>query len=148
ERFFKEYLDQRFQMQPLGATRLGDHRFDHLLDDLSAEARKAQRQYARSVLKRLPKEVDYKELTRDAQIDFEILRHELDTGLWLEENTTPFQTNPRMYNEYISDSVFQLLVQSPLPKETNISSAIRRMAHIPKVVEAARETLKNPPKVV
>lgn len=148
EHFFKSYLEQRFLLQPLDATRLGDHRFDHLLDDLSAEARKRQRDFTRGVLKRLPKEVKYKELSRNAQINFDILRHELETSLWLEDNTKPFETNPRLYNEYISDSVFQLLVQSPLPKETNISNAISRISQIPKVVAAARENLDNPPRVV
>lgn len=148
ERFFKNYLEDRFRLQPLDATRLGDHRFDHLLDDLSPEALERQRDFTRNVLKRLPKEVDYKKLSRGGQIDFEILRHELETALWLDENAKPFATNPRIYNEYISDSVFQLLVQSPLPKETNISNAISRINQIPKVIAAARQNLKNPPKVV
>ena len=148
ERFFKEYLEDRFRLQPLDATRLGDHRFDHLLDDLSPEALQRQREFTRNVLKRLPREVEYKKLTRSGQIDFEILRHELETALWLDEHTRPFQTNPRIYNEYISDSVFQLLVQSPLPKETNVGNAISRINQIPKVITAARQNLKNPPKVV
>ncbi|MGZ8919438.1 MAG: DUF885 domain-containing protein [Limisphaerales bacterium] len=148
ERFFKEYLEDRFRLQPMDATRLGDHRFDHLLDDLAPEALKRQRDFTRKVLKLLPKEVDYKKLTRGGQIDFEILRHELETALWLDENAKPFATNPRIYNEYISDSVFQLLVQSPLPKETNVSNAISRISQIPKVIAAARQNLKNPPKVV
>ena len=146
--FFKNYLEERFRLQPLDATRLGDHRFDHLLDDLSPDARRTQREFTKATLKRLGKEVDYKKLSRDAQIDFEILRHELETGLWLEEATKPFETNPRIYNEYISDSVFQLLAQSPLPKETNISNAIGRIGYIPRVIAAARENLKNPPRVV
>src|SRR5260370_38779695 len=37
--FFKEYLDESFRLRPMDATRLGDHHFDHLLDDLSATAR-------------------------------------------------------------------------------------------------------------
>jgi uncharacterized protein (DUF885 family) len=146
--FFKSYLEQRFRLQPLDATRLGDHRFDHLLDDLSPGARRAQREFTKATLKRLEKEIDYKKLSRDAQIDFEVLRNELETGQWLEDETKPFETNPRIYNEYISDSVFQLLVQSPLPKETNISNAISRIGQIPKVIAAARENLKNPPRVV
>ncbi|MGZ8940511.1 MAG: DUF885 domain-containing protein, partial [Limisphaerales bacterium] len=124
------------------------HRFDHLLDDLSPEALKRQRDFTRNVLKRLRKEVDYKRLTRGGQIDFEILRHEIETAQWLDENAKPFATKPRIYNEYISDSVFQLLVQSPLPKETNVSNAISRISQIPKVIAAARQNLKNPPKVV
>src|SRR5688572_25075839 len=148
EEFFNGYLENRFRLAPLDATRLGDHRFDHLMDDLSPEALKRQREFVRTTLKRLPTAVDYKKLSRDGQIDFEILHHELETSLWLDENTKPFETNPRIYNEYISDSVFQLLAQSPLAKETNISNAIGRITHIPKIVAAAKQNLRNPPRVV
>ncbi len=35
--FFKAYLETAFRLRPSEATRLGDHRFDHLLDDISAK---------------------------------------------------------------------------------------------------------------
>src|SRR5688500_212749 len=134
EQFFKNYLEEQFRLRPLDATRLGDHRFDHLLDDLSPEARKKQTDLSKRTLKELPKAVDYKRLSRNGQIDFEILKHELETGLWLDENTRPYETNPRLYNEYISDSVFQLLVQSRLPLETNVANAVSRISQVPKVI--------------
>ena len=33
--FYKQYLDERLRQQPVEATRLGDHRFDAQLEDLS-----------------------------------------------------------------------------------------------------------------
>lgn len=148
EQFFRTYLEEQFRLHPLDATRLGDHRFDHLLDDLSPEAREKSLRQTRQTLAQLPKQVEYRRLSRSGQIDFEILKHELETSLWLDENTRPYENNPRLYNEYISDSVFQLFVQSRLPKETNIANAIARISQVPKVVEAARRNLKNPPRVV
>ncbi len=148
EKFFREYLEESFRQRPLDATRLGDHRFDHLLDDLSKGALERNLQFAKKILKDLSKQIDYKKLSRNSQIDFEIFQHELETGIWVEENTHPFETNPRIYNEYISDSVFQLLAQSRLPKETNIANCISRIGQIPKVIAAARENLKNPPRPV
>ena len=41
ESFFKNYLEESFRQRPVDATRLGDHRFDGLLDDLSPRARAA-----------------------------------------------------------------------------------------------------------
>ncbi len=38
---FRQYLEGLFQFRPLEATRLGDHRFDRQLEDLSAAARAA-----------------------------------------------------------------------------------------------------------
>src|SRR2546422_8684893 len=70
--FFKEYLEEHFHRQPIEATQLGDHRFDHLLDDVSPKARDGWLAHARQTLKELPKRVDYAKLSRAGQIDFEI----------------------------------------------------------------------------
>src|SRR5207247_10909946 len=93
--FFKKYLDEEFGHRPMEATRQGDHRFDHLLDDLSPKARAAGVERIRRVLHDLPAQVDYARLSRSAQTDFEILRLDLTRGLWLAENTRPFEHAPR-----------------------------------------------------
>jgi uncharacterized protein (DUF885 family) len=136
--FFKQYLDEHFRQQPTAATGLGDHRFDGLLDDVSTPARQRWLQLDRDTFARLPQEVDYAKLTRDGQIDFEIFRHELQTGIWLTENTHPFEEDPRTYGSYINDSIYQLLLQSTQPKETNIAHCLERMAQIPAVIAVAR----------
>jgi uncharacterized protein (DUF885 family) len=144
--FFKDYLEQLFRQRPMEATRLGDHRFDHQLDDLSRPARDAWVTLSRKTLEDLPRQVDYAKLSRDGQIDFEILRHELTQSIWLAENKRPFEEDPRVYGDYLSDSVFLLLAQSTLPKETSIANALARMDQIPHVVAAARANLQNPPR--
>lgn len=148
ESFFRRDLEARFHLQPLLATRLGDHRFDGELDDISPDARRKVEAHIRQTLRDLPKAVRYADLSRSGQIDYEIFRHDLETELWLQENTRPFEKDPRIYNEYISDSVFQLLVQSRLPQATNIANAISRLRHIPEITAAARASLKNPPQVI
>src|SRR5205823_841017 len=47
----------------------------------------------------------------------------------------------------ISDSTYLLLAQSSLPKATAVNGCVARMASIPKVVAAAKASLKNPPRV-
>jgi uncharacterized protein (DUF885 family) len=145
--FFKEYLEAEFKARPLEATRLGDHRFDHLLDDLSPKARAAAKERWRKTLQELPRKVKYKELSRSGQIDFEIFAHHLKRELWLADNTRPFEDDPRVYNDYITESVYLLLTQSTLPRPVNVRNGVARMAFIPKVVAAAKEGLRNPPRV-
>ena len=146
--FFKSYLDGSFRLQPTSATALGDHRFDDQLEDLSKSSRDRWTELTRTTLRALPKEIDAKKLSRDGQIDLEILRHDLETSLWLAENTRPFEEDPRVYGAYANDSVYSLFTQSTLPKETNIRNAIARMAKIPAAIQAARTTLKNPPRTI
>jgi len=144
EAFFQRYLDDTFALRPMDATRLGEHRFDDRLDDLSAAARMRWRELYRRTLEQLPLAVDKRHLSAAGQVDFEILQHDLTRALWLAENTSPFEQDPRVYNEYISDSVYLLLTQSTLPRETNVANAMARMAQIPAVVAAARQNLQNP----
>ncbi len=146
--FFKEYLDEAFRLRPFEATRQGDHRFDHLLEDVSPKARAAWTEHTRKTLADLPKRIDKQKLSRAGQIDFEILEHHLTYALWQDENTRPFEEDPRVYNEYVSDSVYLLLTQSSLPKATNVKNAAARMAFLPHVIAAAKEALRNPPHVI
>jgi uncharacterized protein (DUF885 family) len=148
ETIFKTYLDEEFKHRPLEATRNGDHRFDHLLDDISAEARAAGKARTKKMFDDLPKLVNYDQLSRSGQIDFEIFRHSLKRDLWLIENTKPYEDDPRVYNDYATESVYLLLSQSTEPKATNLRNAAERIRQIPKAIEVAKKTLKSPPKVI
>src|SRR5437016_13031638 len=54
----------------------------------------------------------------------------------------------RTYNSYINDSVYLLLAQSTLPKETNVANCIARIAQIPKIIAAAQANLRQPPRPI
>ncbi len=148
ESFFRRYLDERFALHPTEATALGDHRFDDRMDDLSPAALEKSLAHLKQSRTRLHKEIERSKLSADERIDFDIFNHELEASIWLREQTQPFTNNPRAYNEYISDSVFLILAQSRLPKETNVANAIARMKGIPAVVAAAKANLQHPPRAV
>ena len=112
---------------------------------MSPADRRGWDEHTRRTLRALPRRVDYRRLTRDAQIDYEIFRHDLESSLWLATHTRPFEENPRVYNDYLSDSVYLVLAQSTLPRETNIANALARMAQLPRIVAAARQNLRRPP---
>ena len=145
---FRTYLDDEFRRHPVYATQQGNHEHDDRLDDLSPQARAEDLKRAKSLLAELPKRIDAAKLSREAQIDFEIWTHSLKYAVWLQENTDPFANDPRVYGEYLSDSVFLLFTQSTLPKERNAANAAKRIAQIPKAVEAAKASLTNPPRVL
>lgn len=141
--FFRGYLDTLFAAEPMTATRKGDHRFDAKLDDLSAEGRAARVERARKALADLEKAVTYEKLSRDAQIDFEVLRHDLKRQIWTAEKIKAFETDPRAWGEFLTESVYMLLTQSSLPREKNLENAVARMAEVPRVIAQARQALES-----
>lgn len=144
---FREYLDAEFARHPFYATQQGEHQYDDRLDDLSPEARTADRTTTKNWLAKLdafPKDT----LSRAGQIDWEIWRHSLEFQEWSAVNEPRFETDPRVYGEYISDSVFALFTQSTLPRGRNVANAAKRIAFVPKIVAAAKASLKNPPRIL
>src|SRR5215831_8861719 len=103
---FKAYLEQFFELRPLEATRLGDHRFDGQLEQLTPGARAKWAEQTREELIDLPRRIDYQKLSRAGQIDFEIFQHHLTADKWLTENTHSYEEDPRIYNGYITESVY------------------------------------------
>ena len=144
---FQEYLKELFRREPLTATRLGEHSFDDQLDDLSQAARNERLEFKRQTLKRLPEQIAREKLSRDGQIDHDILQSHLTREIWLDENFRPFEDDPRVYGDYISESVYLLLTQSSLPRTVNLKNAMARMEKISKVIAIARQTIANPPRV-
>jgi uncharacterized protein (DUF885 family) len=144
---FREWLDAEFRFHPAFATQQGNHDFDDQLDSLTPTMRLAYALHAKSVLKGL-NQIDSASLTRDARIDLEIWKHSVEYSLWSEDNDNRLVFDPRSYGEYISDSVFLLFTQSTLPRERNVQNASKRIAAIPKVIEAAKANLMNPPKIL
>ncbi len=146
ETWFKTYIEQVMVEEPMTATRLGDHRFDDRLEDLSPDARLMRLNRDKKALADLPQAVNYKSLKRASQVDYEILARYLESRIWLSENFKTFEEDPRVWGEYLTESVYLPLVQSTLPKATNLKNALKRMELIPSVVDVARKTIKNPPK--
>lgn len=145
--FFKDYLEVFLKNSPLDASQLGDHRYDDRLDDLSPRARAAKVERQKDALARLPKEIAIDKLTPGGKIDYQILRDSLTRDIWLAENTDAYADDARIWNTYITDSVFLILTQSTVEKSKAVRDAASRITYIPAVVSAARESLKNPPAV-
>ncbi len=145
---FQDWLDDQCKRHPMFATYLGNHDFDHELDDLSPQARAEDLQNDKKVLAELQQQVDLKSLSRNAQIDLEIWQHFLEYRIWQATNSNDFANDPRVYLTYASDSVFTLLTQSTLPKHRNVENASKRIAKIPSIVQAAKQSIGKPPKIL
>jgi uncharacterized protein (DUF885 family) len=143
-KFYQSYLDDYAKTHPVEAGRLGDYRYADRMNDLSPKARSADFEATRKVLQSLTQTIEPKNLSPGARIDFEILKHDFESTIWLSENFRPFEQDPRIWNEYIVDSVYLLFTQTTLDKPAAIRVATARMEYIPRVVAQAKESLANP----
>ena len=144
---FKAYLDEAFRREPLMATRMGNHAYDDRLEDLSPKARAERVAFLKSTLEVLHRDVDARALSVDGKIDFSIFERALESSIWLSETFKPFEDDPRIYGDYMTEGVYLLLTQSSLPKAVNLANAIARMEKVPGIAEIARSTLKASPRV-
>lgn len=145
---FQVWLDEECKRHPMFATQQGKREFDAQLDDLSPQARREDAERDQELLRELSKKFDRSKLSRDAQIDLEIWENYVRYRAWQYQNSDDFANDPRIYLVYCSDSVFGLFTQSTLPLHRNVENAVGRISQIPKVIAAAKESIKNPPKIL
>jgi len=134
------YLDQAPAFSPVGATGLGDHRFDHLLDQVTAGQRAAEAAFLRGALAELDG-IDLAALPRADQVDAALLRNELEGQLWRLEALQEWAWNPLAYTGTAGGAIYGLLAREFAPLPERLADAAARLEQLPRFLEQARATL-------
>ena len=132
------YLDEMPALSPVGATYMGDHRFDGELDDVSAEARIAGAAFIRRYQTDMAA-IDRSQLERANQVDYSLLAHELESSLWTLEELRPWAWNPLTYTQLAGGAIYSLMARefAPLPERlTHVTDRLERLPHLLKQVQA------------
>src|SRR5690606_15629446 len=93
----KRYLDEAMALSPVSATQIGDHRFDHEIDDLSAAGRARADDFNRRMLAELDA-IELAALSRENQVDARILRNQLEYALWDAQTMQSWAWDPQIYS--------------------------------------------------
>ena len=144
EAFAQKYVQELIDRDPEAATRLGEHRNDHRLNDYSAKGVERDLQAARAGLKELAR-IDVKKLSAENAVDSRILRNRLESQVYELETLKGWQWNPLQYN--VGSALYALISREFAPAEQRLKSVIGRLNGVPAVVAAAKANLRNPPKV-
>ncbi len=137
----ERYVDQFPALSPVSATLLGDHRYDGRLDQVSAEARAAEARFLRGCLQELA-EVDRAKLSRANQVDYAMLEHHLNAGLWYLEVLQEWAWNPLSYTGLTGDAIYGLMAREFAPLEDRLGSVAERLDQFPRLFEQIRATLE------
>jgi uncharacterized protein (DUF885 family) len=139
-----QYIDKLLEMNPEYATTLGDHRFDGQLTDRSAAGVAGQAQVAKSYLQKLAA-IDPKTLSEVNQIDYAILKLNLERAVFEADELREHEWNPLYYN--MGNAIYALIARDFAPLDDRLRSVKSRLEGVPAVVAAAKANLKNPPRV-
>ncbi len=133
-------LDGWFQLSPVTATQIGEHKYDGELDDLSAAGRQKSLEFGKKILAELDA-LDVSKLSRENQVDAAILRNQLQYDVWGSETLQGWAWDPQMYSGLAGGAIYNLMAREFAPLPDRIRSATARMEKIPALLAQARENL-------
>src|SRR6266545_6212084 len=141
-----DYIEQYLRANPEDATELGDHRFDSQLTDYSPEARAKELATLKEVLDKLSA-IDASQLTAANNIDFRILKENIDYEIFRAEELKEPEWNPLVYMQSLANSLYLLVARDFASAEKRIPSLRQRMEKIPGVIAQAKVNLQHPPRI-
>jgi len=141
-----DYVEQYLQANPEQATELGDHRFDGKLTDYSAQARAKDLATQKEFRDKL-NAIDETQLTGANNIDFRILKENIDYEIFRAEELKEAEWNPLVYMQSLANSLYLLVARDFAPAEKRIPSLRERMGNIPGVIAQAKANLQHPPRI-
>src|SRR5678815_3459449 len=142
----RDYVEQYLKVNPEQATELGDHRFDGELTDYSAEARAKDLATQKEFRDKL-NAIDGSQLTGANNIDFRILKENIDYEIFRAEELKEPEWNPLVYMQSLANSLYLLVARDFAPPEQRVPNLRQRMERIPRVIAQAKANLQHAPRV-
>ena len=146
QKIAKDYIEQDLRANPEEATELGDHRFDGLLTDYSPEARAKELATQKEFRDKLSA-IDGSQVTGANNVDFRILKENIDYKIFEAEELKEADWNPLVYNQSLANSLYLLVARDFASPEKRIPNLRQRMEGIPRVIEQAKANLHDPPRI-
>jgi uncharacterized protein (DUF885 family) len=139
-----EYVEALLAMNPEIATGLGDHRYDHRLNDYSLDGVRQNLERERGFRDRLAA-IDAARLNATNSVDYRILRARIDASIFALDVLREHEWNPLQYN--LGGAIYNLLARDFAPLEQRLESVRQRLTALPAALEAAKANLRNPPRI-
>ena len=141
-----DYIEQYLRANPEDATELGDHRFDGQLTDYSSEAR-AKDLAAQKEFRDKLNAIDGSQLIGANNIDFRILKENIDYQIFRTEELKEPDWNPLVYMQSLANSLYLLVARDFASPEQRIPNLRQRLEGIPRVIAQGKANLQHPPRV-
>jgi uncharacterized protein (DUF885 family) len=140
EALAQRYLREAPEQSPVGATSLGDHRFDDRIDDVSAVGWQARLTFTELYLAAL-EPIDRGNLSRANQVDALLLLHDLQYDQWRIQRLEEWRWNPLIYTRTAGDALYNLLARDFAPAPERLRNLGKRLDEIPRFLGQVRDVL-------
>jgi uncharacterized protein (DUF885 family) len=121
------------EMNPTGATEMGDHRFDTRLGDFTQGGLDAHNREIKAALADF-QSMDTRALPTDASIDHTLMVQVLKSLVRQYERIGGHRRDPGSYLDEVMGGIFSLIIKDFAPIEDRLGSVIARMREAPRVL--------------
>ena len=140
------FSDVVFHFGPTNATQIGFHQYDTKLEDYSRAGVESEIAALRGYEQKFDS-FPAAGLDESTQGDLAIMRDNIKGNLLELETIRGWEKNPDNYSSGITNSAFVLMERDFAPVDERLRSLIAREKQMPAVFTAARQNLKNPPRI-
>ena len=141
----KGFFDWYVEWDPLAATSLGIHRFDHLLPQGSYEAVQQETRKAKETLRRLER-FDRKTLSHGRRIDYGVARNALRLWIFQNEELRIWESRPSGAED-LGSAVFLLFMRNFAPLPERLASITGRLERAPRYLLETKSRVRKPTKL-
>jgi uncharacterized protein (DUF885 family) len=142
----QEYLDLLVEISPETATSLGLHKNDAELDDRTTAGFDKAVDREKAMLDALKERFKSPKLSASGRTDLQMLQGALEVDIRTKRVQRPLQRQPDIYAAPLT-AIFFMTARDYAPPAERAKNVVARLEKIPKVIEAARANLLNPPRV-
>jgi uncharacterized protein (DUF885 family) len=137
-----DYLAFVFERDPIQATRMGVHDYDHLLGTLTPDAVTGEAAQRRDFLRRF-RAIEAQNLDADARMDLRVAIVDLETALRRHEDQQVWRRAPYWYLERLGGAFSNLISRGFAPAEERGRRLLSRMQRAPDYLQSAQTNLNQ-----
>lgn len=137
---FKELMAKIMEENPVFATQLGDHRYDHLLGQFDRETMERQLAEVKEDLIDFEK-MDIMGFGVDAVIDHTLAVQALKHFIRDSEQVRSEYRDPGVYPGLVLAGVYLLVIKDFAPMPERMKSVLSRMREVPRVLKEGKDNI-------
>jgi len=139
-------LEDNFRRHPSGATDLGIHRYDAVMDEASAQAF-AEESAALGGFLTSVEATDAGMLSPATQLDRELLIHAMNAGILANNVVRKWTKDPDFYSAGVTNAAYTIMKRKFAPPADRLKALIAREKKMPSFLDEGRRNLDNPARI-